>query len=99
MEKPLSSKTPLVQQPSREEELVGGIKNGLERGEPMPKIKQSFINAGYKIEEVENAVRKVSPQNQIQQITQTPQQTTPPPTPSTPFQKAPGLGVQSLPNP
>lgn len=44
---------------TKEEELAGGIKNALERGEPLPKIKQSFINAGYKPEEVERAARKI----------------------------------------
>ena len=63
MEKPSSSKiNPLIKQPSRETELVGGIKNALERGEPMPKIKKSFINAGYNQQEVSAAVQKLSSQ-------------------------------------
>jgi hypothetical protein len=41
-------------------ELNGGIKNALERGESMQKIKQSFLNAGYSLEEVENATRNLS---------------------------------------
>ena len=39
--------------------LVGGLKNALERGETLEKAKQSFINAGYKPEEVSMAAQKV----------------------------------------
>ena len=68
MEKPSSSKiNPLIKQPSRETELVGGIKNALERGEPLPKIKKSFINAGYKQQEVNAAVQRVSSPQQPHQ--------------------------------
>tara|TARA_Y100000310_G_scaffold325742_1_gene389700 strand:+ start:2384 stop:2881 length:498 start_codon:yes stop_codon:yes gene_type:complete len=90
MEKPSSSKLPLAQQPSREEELVGGIKNGLERGEPMPKIKQSFINAGYKPAEVNAAVSKLStqtPQPEQPAPTTQPQQAPAQPTPTKPVKK------------
>ena len=51
--------TPAVPIPSRDEEIIGGIKNALERGETLDSAKQSFINAGYKFEEVESAVQKV----------------------------------------
>lgn len=44
---------------SREQEIVGGLKNALDRGETLAKAKQSFINAGYKQEEVEAAVQKM----------------------------------------
>ena len=45
--------------PNREKELIGGIKNALERGENIEKAKQSFISAGYKPEEVAAAAQKV----------------------------------------
>ena len=45
--------------PSRADEIIGGLRNALDRGEPMDKVKQSFINAGYKLEEVESAIQKV----------------------------------------
>ena len=47
-------------------ELIGGIRNALERGEPIEKVKQSFLNAGYTPEEIERASRESS---QIQKIT------------------------------
>lgn len=43
----------------REQEIVGGLKNALDRGENLAKAKQSFLNAGYKPEEVEAAVQKM----------------------------------------
>ncbi len=45
--------------PSREEELVGGLKNALDRGETLAKAQQSFISAGYKPAEVATAVQKI----------------------------------------
>jgi len=45
--------------PNREQELIGGLRNALDRGETLVKAKQSFINAGYKQVEVEAAARKV----------------------------------------
>lgn len=45
--------------PNREQELIGGLKNALARGETLVKAKQSFINAGYPQAEVEAAARKV----------------------------------------
>jgi cell division septation protein DedD len=47
-------------QPSREQELIGGLQNALSRGENMAKAKQSFISAGYKSEEIQAAAQKVS---------------------------------------
>ena len=44
---------------SREDELVGGLKNALERGEGLSDAMQSFLNAGYTPQEVELASRKV----------------------------------------
>ena len=49
--------TPLT--PNREQELISGLKNALDRGETLLKAKQSFINAGYPQAEVEAAARKV----------------------------------------
>lgn len=51
----------------REEEIIGGLRNALERGEVLAKAKQSFINAGYTPEEVESAVRK-TPADSLQTI-------------------------------
>jgi len=45
--------------PNREEELSGGLRNALLRGENINKAKQSFISAGYKPEEVEAASQKI----------------------------------------
>lgn len=40
-----------------EEELQGGIRNALERGQPIEKIVQTFINAGYPPADVQAAAR------------------------------------------
>ena len=45
--------------PNREQELIGGLKNALDRGEPLAKAKQSFLNAGYKPAEINAAVQKM----------------------------------------
>jgi uncharacterized membrane protein len=45
--------------PNREEELIGGLKNAMERGQNLEQAKQSFANAGYGIQEVEAAVKKI----------------------------------------
>lgn len=42
--------------------LLGGMKNALERGQPIQKVKQSFINAGYKPQEVEQAAGQLNSQ-------------------------------------
>jgi len=52
-------------------ELAGAIKNALERGENLTKIKQSFINAGYSKKNIEAASQNIS-QSSIKQPTQTP---------------------------
>ena len=44
---------------NKEQEIVGGLKNALERGEDLTKAKKSFLNAGYKPEEIEAAVQKM----------------------------------------
>jgi len=42
------------------EEVIGGLKNAIERGEPMEKAIQSFINSGYNPDEVREAARSLS---------------------------------------
>ena len=49
--------------PSRAQEISGGIKNALDRGEPLEKAKQSFISSGYTPEEVQEAVQLMGPQS------------------------------------
>jgi hypothetical protein len=41
-------------------DLIGGIKNAQERKEPMDKIRQSFINAGYSPQEVDTALKEIT---------------------------------------
>ena len=77
-----------------ENELIGGIKNALERGENPEKTKQSFLNAGYKKQEIEKAINhvmQISPQSlpqkeEVQQPKPSPTpaqtQTNQPPTPT-----------------
>ena len=66
--------------PTREQELSGGLKNAIDRGETLAKAKQTFISAGYKPEEIQAAVRKVSSLAQPirKPLAQTPQQPTTP---------------------
>jgi hypothetical protein len=58
----------------RSEEIMGGIKNALERGQNLETAKKSFLNAGYTLEEVNLAAQKsnASPTRVVQ--------TGPPPT-------------------
>ena len=42
------------------DDLVGGIRNALERGYPLDKILASFINAGYSAQEVQEAASSFS---------------------------------------
>ena len=42
------------------EDIVGGLRNGLERGVSLEEAKQSLINAGYSSEEVEEASNYLS---------------------------------------
>ena len=60
----------------RSQELAGGIKNALEKGGSLPTIKQSFLNAGYKKEEVDAAVQHISSPNRSTKQTPTPTETT-----------------------
>ena len=48
------------EEPSREEELIGGLQNALSRGEKIEKAKQSFISAGYDSKEIETAAQKIT---------------------------------------
>ena len=62
--------------PSRAQEISGGIKNALDRGEPLEKAKQTFVNSGYTPQEVQEAVKLMGPQsarplNPTQPATQT----------------------------
>ena len=41
------------------EEIIGGLKNALERGETLERAKSTFINAGYNKDEVEEAAKFV----------------------------------------
>ena len=43
----------------RSSEIIGGIKNGLEKGQSIAAVKQSFINAGYSPTEVNSAEQKM----------------------------------------
>jgi len=47
------------------EEILGGLKNALERGESLQKAMMTFFNAGYKKEEIEEAARAVNT-NQVE---------------------------------
>lgn len=47
--------------PSRAQEILGGIKNALDRGEPLEKAKQTFINSGYTPQEVQEAAQLIGP--------------------------------------
>ena len=75
---------------SKKAELIGGIKNALEKGESLEKAKQSFLNAGYKKEEVEEAAREVAQHSAP----------VPSPTPATTINQSPQQGHnQSIPQP
>jgi len=42
------------------QELVAGLRNAIDRGASLEKAKQSFISAGYPIQEIEEAAKFVS---------------------------------------
>lgn len=92
---------PLTQ--NRETEIVGGLRNALDRGETLAKAKQSFLNAGYKAAEIDAAVQKMPTGSQIATpVAQptTPAATTPaatPATPTTPAAPATTTATQPLP--
>jgi len=45
---------------SEKEEIISGFKNAIERGESVEQAKQSFLNAGYPQQEVEQAAKAAS---------------------------------------
>ncbi len=49
----------IINTPSRAKEISGGIKNALDRGESLAKAKQSFINAGYTPQEVQESTQMI----------------------------------------
>jgi hypothetical protein len=55
-----SSKIVVPVVPNRNKELVGGLRNALERGETLEKAKQSFTNAGYNSGEIGMAAQMIS---------------------------------------
>lgn len=76
------------------EELTGGIKNALEKGESMEKVKQSFLNAGYTSREVNAAIAALNTQITRTSVPPTQDLTTnklPTPTPSKSKRKFPWL--------
>ena len=73
-------------------ELAGGLKNALERGENLEKAKQSFLNAGYKEEEIEAAAQEVSQPSAEAPSLPKPSSV---PQPSKPGQKLPVSGKQA----
>ena len=56
-------------------ELSGGIRNALEKGDNLEKIKQSFINAGYPREQIEQAAQEIN--SPVSEPTSQPTITTP----------------------
>ena len=52
------------------EEIIGGLKNAVERGESIDKAVQSFINAGYNANEVREAANLVTSGVATQILTQ-----------------------------
>ena len=75
----------------RSDEIVGGIKNALEKGQNIVAIKQSFINAGYTPAEVNASVQKVG------QVSIQPVQASP--VPAQPTVKSPAPQTPSTPKP
>lgn len=70
----------IVAPASRAKEISGGIKNALDRGESLAKAKQSFINAGYTPQEVQEAtqmIRQSSP-GTVKPLNNLPQSSTQP---------------------
>ncbi len=65
--------------PSRAKEISGGLKNALDRGEPLSKAKQSFINAGYTPREVQEATQMIrsSPMQNVKPLSPSISQPTP----------------------
>jgi len=53
--------------------LEGGLRNALDRGYSIEKAKQSFLNSGYKVQEIEKAAAKIAagPRTQVVQPEET----------------------------
>lgn len=50
---------PTKPQPSRAQEIAGGLQNAMDRGETIQMAKQSFLNAGYSPQEVQSATQYI----------------------------------------
>jgi len=50
------------------EDIIGGLRNALERGENIRKASDSFINAGYDKKEVKEAVAALSEKKQVKKM-------------------------------
>ncbi|MCH7850887.1 MAG: hypothetical protein IH845_04565 [Nanoarchaeota archaeon] len=88
---------------NREKELIGGLKNAIERGSTKEAASQSFLNAGYTPEEIKNSLSKINVQEVQATTPQTPitttktQPTTTTKTPKGTETKTNSLPVNSLP--
>ncbi len=51
------------------QDIVGGLRVALSKGQPLEKVIQTFYNAGYEKTEVDEAVRSINPQ-EMQQLSQ-----------------------------
>jgi hypothetical protein len=91
-------------------DLIGGVKNAMERGQDMNKIRQSFVNAGYKKEDVEDAINSSNsiyatanqnpiPQNQTQQTPIQPALEAPSPQQTSQQNQPQSPSFQQLPSP
>ncbi len=84
--------------PNREAEIVGGLKNALDRGETLAKAKQSFLSAGYKAAEIDAAVQKMpATTSQISKPVTAPDQTTATPPAARGVKSLPTKSPQKIP--
>jgi len=58
---------------NREDEIVGGLKNAMARGETLAKAKQTFVNGGYSQGEVELASQKIGISEPMQMVVPRPE--------------------------
>lgn len=56
----------------QQNELIGGFKNAIEKKENIQSIAQSFLNAGYKKEKIDNAMKEISQKTNSQEQKPTP---------------------------
>ena len=47
------------------DEIIGGLRNAVERGSSIEEAAQSFVRAGYSTNDVQEAVKKVAPNTQV----------------------------------